>query len=86
MQQHSCLDPVSGEYIPYALTTDRARDMYTALKKFNDAGFIDKELLSIDKDTAASRLAQDNFIIGYDYIYDMDDFNKKTKGYKCRNE
>lgn len=80
MQQHSCLDPVTGEYIPYALTTDRAREMYIALKKFNDAGFIDKELLSIDKDTFSSRLAQDNCFIAFDYVYDINDFNKKTKG------
>lgn len=80
MTQHSYVDPVSSEYVPYALTTDNAREMYKTIKKFNDAGFIDKELFSIDKDTFSSRLAQDNCFITYNYVYNIDDFNKKTKG------
>lgn len=50
MTQHSYVDPVTSEYVPYALTTDNAREMYKTIKRFNDAGFIDKELFSVDKD------------------------------------
>lgn len=80
MTQHSYVDPVTGEYVPYALTTDNAREMYKTIKRFNDAGFIDKELFSIDKDTFSTRLAQDNCTITYNYVYNMQDFTKKTKG------
>lgn len=86
MTQHSYVDPVTGEYVPYALTTDNAREMYKTIKKFNDAGFIDKELFSIDTDTFASRLAQDNCFITYNYVYNVDDFNKKTKGTDAAKE
>ena len=80
MQQHSFVDPVTGEYEPYALTSDRAREMYKTIKKFNDAGLIDKQLFSIDKDGFSSRLANDNCFIAYDYVYNIEDFTKKTKG------
>ena len=80
LTQHSYVDPVTGEYVPYALTTDAAREMYKTLKRFNDAGFIDKEIFSIDKDTFSSRLAQDNCFITYNYVYNIEDFTKKTKG------
>ncbi len=80
MTQHSYVDPVTNEYVPYALTTDNAREMYKTIKKFNDAGFIDRELFSVDKDTFSSRLAQDNCFITYNYVYNINDFNKKTKG------
>ncbi len=80
MTQHSYVDPVTQEYVPYALTTDNAREMYKTIKKFNDAGFIDKEIFTVDKDTFSTRLAQDNCFITYNYVYNLDDFNKKTKG------
>ena len=80
LTQHSYVDPVTKEYVPYALTTDNAREMYKTIKKFNDAGFMDKEILSLDKDTFSSRLAQDNCFITYNYVYNIDEFNKKTKG------
>lgn len=68
LTQHSYVDPVTKEYVPYALTTDNAREMYKTIKKFNDAGFMDKEILSLDKDTFSSRLAQDNCFITYNYV------------------
>ena len=79
MTQHSYVDPVTNEFVPYALTTDNAREMYKTIKKFSDAGFIDKEIMKIDKDTFSSRLAQDNCFITYNYVYNNDDFTKKTK-------
>lgn len=80
MTQHSYVDPKTAEYVPYAMTTDNAREMYITIKKFNDAGFIDKELFTIDKENFSSRLAQDNCFITYNYVYNVNDFNKKTKG------
>lgn len=78
--QHSYVDPKTDEYVPFALTTDNAREMYKTIKQFNDAGFIDRELFSIDKEGFSSRLAQDNCFITYNYVYNNKDFNKKTKG------
>lgn len=78
MTEHSYVDPVTGEYIPYALTTDNAREMYKTIKKFSDAGLIDREILTMDKDMFSSRLAQDNCFITYNYVYNTDDFTKKT--------
>ena len=80
MQQHSYVDPVTDEYVPYALTTDNAREMYKTIKKFNDAGFIDRELFTVDKDNFSKRLATDNCFITYNYIYSIEEFNRKTKG------
>lgn len=80
MTQHSYVDPVTNEYVPYALTTDNAREMYKTIKKFNDSGLIDKEIFTVDRDTFSTRLAQDNCFITYNYVYNIEDFTKKTKG------
>ncbi len=77
---HSYVDPITGEYVPYALTTDNAREMYKTIKKFYDAGLIDKETFSVDTDAFSTRLANDNCFITYNYVYNIDSFNTKTKG------
>lgn len=80
MTEHSYVDPVTGEYVPYALTTDNAREMYKTIKKFSDAGLIDREILTMDQDTFSTRLAQDNCFITYNYVYNTEDFTNKTNG------
>lgn len=86
LTQHSYLDPVTDEYVPYALTTDNAREMFITIRKFYDAGLIDKELFSVDTDQFSSRLASDNCFITYNYVYNCEDFTTKTKGTNADKE
>ena len=67
-----------GSYVPFALTTDNARKMYSFLKKLHDIGAIDNEILSLEKDKFYSRCATDNAFITYNYVYNADTFTKKT--------
>ncbi|MGN1114951.1 MAG: extracellular solute-binding protein [Candidatus Ornithomonoglobus sp.] len=77
-QTHSCIDPATGEFIPYALTTDNAREMYKFINKLYNEGIIDKQILSIEKDTFYSRCAQNNAFLTYNYVYNVDTFDSKT--------
>ena len=78
LQTHSCIDPVTQEFIPYALTTDNAREMYKYINRLYKENMLDKQILSIEKDTFYSRCAQNNAFITYNYVYNADQFTKKT--------
>lgn len=78
LQTHSCIDPVTNEFVPYALATDNAREMYKFVNQLYKEGLIDKEILSIEKDNFYTRLAQNNAFITYNYVYNTDTFNSKT--------
>lgn len=78
LQSHSCVDPVTGEFVPYALTSDNARDMYKFISALNKEGLIDKEILSIEKENFYTRCTQDNAFITYNYVYNTDLINTKT--------
>lgn len=78
LQSQSCIDPVTGEFIPYAMTTDNAREMYKFINKLYAENLIDKQIMSIEKDTFYSRCAQNNAYLTYNYVYNVDTFNKKT--------
>ncbi|MDO5397206.1 MAG: hypothetical protein Q4G33_04680 [bacterium] len=67
-----------GSFVPYALTTDNARKMYSFLKELHDMGAIDNEILSLEKDKFYSRCATDNAVITYNYVYNADTFTSKT--------
>ena len=78
LQSQSCIDPVTGEFIPYAMTTDNAREMYKFINKLYKEGILDKQILSIEKDTFYSRCAQNNAYLTYNYVYNADTFTQKT--------
>ena len=67
-----------GSFVPFALTTDNARKMYSFLKELHDMGAIDNEILSLEKDKFYSRCASDNAFITYNYVYNADTFTSKT--------
>ena len=67
-----------GNFVPYAMTTDSAREMYCFLKELHDMGVIDNEILSLEKDKFYSRCATDNAFITYNYIYNAETFTNKT--------
>ena len=67
-----------GSFVPYAMTTDNAREMYKFLRELHDMGAIDNEILSLEKDKFYSRCATDNAYITYNYIYNADTFTSKT--------
>ena len=78
LSNQSCLDPVTNEFIPYAMTTDNAREMYKYINKLYNEGILDKQILSIEKDTFYSRCAQNNAFITYNYVYNTEQFTSKT--------
>lgn len=78
LSSQSCIDPVTGEFIPYAMTTDNAREMYKYINKLYNEGILDKQILSIEKDTFYSRCAQNNAFITYNYVYNANQFTEKT--------
>lgn len=78
LQTQSCIDPVTGEFVPYAMASDNAREMYKFVNKLYNEGLLDKEILSIEKDNFYTRLAQNNAFITYNYVYNTDTFNNKT--------
>ncbi|MBQ9598727.1 MAG: extracellular solute-binding protein [Clostridia bacterium] len=78
LQTNSCIDPVTNEFIPYALTTDNAREMYKFINKLYNEGILDKQILSIEKDAFYARCAQNNAFITYNYVYNAKQFTSKT--------
>ena len=78
LQTHSCIDPKTSEFIPYAMTSDNAREMYKFVNQLYKEGLLDKEILSIEKDNFYTRLAQNNAFITYNYVYNNETFNNKT--------
>lgn len=67
-----------GTFVPFAMTTDAAREAYILLHKLHELGAIDNEILSLEKDKFYSRCATDNACITYNYIYNADTFTSKT--------
>ncbi|MCI8520457.1 MAG: extracellular solute-binding protein [Clostridia bacterium] len=78
LQTQSCIDPVTNEFVPYAMASDNAREMYKFVNSLYKEGLIDKEILSIEKDNFYTRCAQNNAFITYNYVYNTDTFNNKT--------
>lgn len=78
LSNQSCVDPVTGEFVPYAMATDNAREMYKYINKLYKEGILDKQILSIEKDTFYSRCAQNNAFLTYNYVYNVDQFTDKT--------
>lgn len=78
LSNQSCIDPFTNEFVPYALTTDNAREMYKFINKLYNENILDKQILSIEKDTFYSRCAQNNAFITYNYVYNTDQFTSKT--------
>lgn len=78
LTNHSYVDPVTGEFVPYAMTTDNAREMYKFVNQLYNEGYLDKEILSIEQDNFYTRLAQNNAFITYNYVYNNDMFDLKT--------
>lgn len=78
LQTQSCIDPVTNEFVPYAMASDNAREMYKFVNNLYKEGLIDKEILSIEKDNFYTRCAQNNAFITYNYVYNTDTFNNKT--------
>jgi hypothetical protein len=67
-----------GSFVPFALTTDKAREMYEFLHELHEIGAIDNEILSLEKDKFYTRCATDNACITYNYVYNADTFTNKT--------
>lgn len=77
MSDHSYVDR-DGTFVPFALATDQAREMYKMVSELYALNIIDKEILSIEKDQFYARCASDNAFITYNYVYNTDTFDKKT--------
>lgn len=77
LSEYSYVDR-DGNFVPYAMTTDQARKMYSFIKELHDIGAIDNEILSLEKDKFYSRCATDNAVITYNYVYNADTFTNKT--------
>ena len=67
-----------GEYVPFAMTTDDAREMFKMVRELHSLGIIDNEILSLEKDKFYSRCATDNAFITYNYVYNTETFEEKT--------
>ena len=78
LQWHSYVDPVTGEFVPYALTTDNAREMYKTISKFYQEGLIDREILTMEKESFYQRLSTNNAFITYNYVYNTNLFDQKS--------
>lgn len=78
LQTQSCIDPVTNEFVPYAMASDNAREMYKFINTLYKEGLIDKEILSIEKDNFYTRCSQNSAFITYNYVYNVDTFNNKT--------
>ncbi len=79
MSRYSYFDKATGKFVPYAMTTDKARDMFKFLKKLVDNGYIDKEILSIEKNDFSTRCYNNNAMITYNYVYNAKDFTSKSQ-------
>lgn len=77
MADHSYVER-DGTFVPFALTTDQAREMYKMVHELYQLNIIDKEILSIEKDQFYARCASDNAFITYNYVYNTETFDKKT--------
>ncbi len=79
LQQNSYVDPVTKEFVPYALATDAAREMYKFLRKAYTEGLIDKEIMSIEKEQFYNRLSTGHVFMAYNYVYNTTLFNEKSQ-------
>lgn len=78
LSRYSYYDPTTEEFVPYALTTDNAREMYKFLRQLSNNGYIDTQILSMEKDEFSRRISLDRAMITYNYVYNAPDFTKKT--------
>ena len=82
LQTESCVDPVTGEFVPYALTTDNAREMYKFIHKLYKEGLIDKQIMSVEKEGFTKLNSESKVFLTYNYVYNIKDFTKKSEGGK----
>lgn len=78
LSKNSYYDPKDEEFVPYAMASDTAREMYIFLRKLNELNYLDKEILSLESDRFSSRCATDNAMITYNYVYNAESFTNKT--------
>lgn len=78
LSDYSYYDPKDEEFVPYAMTTDNAREMFKFLKKLSDNNYIDKQILSMEKNEFTQRCSTDNAMITYNYVYNAKGFTKSS--------
>lgn len=79
LSKYSYYDKATGEFVPYAMTTDSAREMFIFLKTLVDNNYIDKEILSMEKQDFSTRCYNNNAMITYNYVYNAKDFTSKSQ-------
>lgn len=63
--ESSFVDPVTGEYVPYAFVTDRARDMYSFFHDLYQEGLIDQEIMASTSQRTQEKIASGSIIMTF---------------------
>jgi len=79
LRDHSYVDPVTQEFVPYGFATENARKMFITLNKFYKEGLIDQEILSLTKQQLEERITNGKTLIMYDYAHNVQTHNLKTR-------
>lgn len=76
--KNSCVDPKTGEFIPYAMAEDNAREMLKFVNILYREGYFDYESLSAEGNFTDR--AEDSGFITYDYVYNGDKLSGQSGG------